>query len=116
VFYEVWRKPLMTVGGSHLISEVITTCGGENVFGGLAQLTPTIGAEALIAAKPQAIIGGAGDAEAWLREARKQALAPLKGVPIFYVDPDLVQRPTPRILEGAKAVCSALEQVRARRG
>ena len=116
VFYEVWRKPLMTVGGLHLISEVITTCGGENVFAGLAQLTPMIGTEALIAAKPQAIIGGTGDAEAWLREARKQALSPLKGVPIFYVDPDLVQRPTPRILEGARAVCSALEQVRARRG
>ena len=118
VFYEVWRKPPMTVGGTHLISEVISTCGGENVFAGLAQLTPTIGAEALIAAKPQAIIGGgsaSGSAEAYLREARQQALPPLKAVPIFYVEPDLVQRPTPRILEGAKAICSALEQVRERR-
>jgi iron complex transport system substrate-binding protein len=118
VFYEVWRKPLMTVGGTHLISEIISTCGGENVFSGLAQLTPTIGAEALIAAKPQAIIGGgsaSGSAEAYLREAREQALLPLKGVPVFYVDPDLVQRPTPRILEGAKAICSALEQVREKR-
>jgi iron complex transport system substrate-binding protein len=115
VFYEVWRKPIMTVGGSHLISEVVTTCGGENVFASLEQLTPTIGAEALIAAKPQAIIGGAGPAEAWLREWRAQALGPLKAVPVFYVDPDLVQRPTPRILEGTRAVCSALEQVRERR-
>jgi iron complex transport system substrate-binding protein len=118
VFYEVWRKPLMTVGGSHLISEVIATCGGENVFAGLAQLTPVIGLEALIAARPQAIIGGSSasaGAEAWLREAREQALPPLKGVPVFHVDPDLVQRPTPRILEGAKAVCEALEQVRAKR-
>ena len=115
VFYEVWRKPLMTVGGTHLISEVITACGGENVFGDLAQLSPTIGAEALIAAKPEAVIGGTGSAETWLREARERALAPLKGVPVFYVNPDLLQRPTPRIVEGARAVCSALEQVRARR-
>ncbi len=115
VFYEVWRKPLMTVNGAHLISDVITTCGGENVFADFAQLTPTIDAEALIAAKPQAILGGGGDAEKWLRERRERALAPLKPVPVFYVDPDLVQRPTPRILEGARAVCSALEQVRARR-
>jgi iron complex transport system substrate-binding protein len=114
VFYEVWRKPLMTVGGTHLINEVITTCGGENVFASLAQLAPTIGMEALMAAKPQAIVGGAGNAEAWLREARG-AYAVLKAVPLFYVDPDLLQRPTPRILEGARAVCSALEQVRARR-
>jgi iron complex transport system substrate-binding protein len=118
VFYEVWRKPLMTVGGSHLISEVITTCGGENVFAGLAQLTPVIGLEALIAARPQAIIGGgsaSGSAEAWLREAREQALPPLKSVPVFYVEPDLLQRPTPRILDAAKAICSALEQVREKR-
>jgi len=114
-FYEVWRKPFMTVNGAHLISEVIQTCGGENVFAGLAQLTPTIDAEALIAAKPQAIIGGTGSAETWLREWRAQALAPLKAVPVFYVDPDLLQRSTPRILEGARAVCSALEQARARR-
>lgn len=117
LFYEVWRKPLMTVGGAHLISDVITMCGGENVFAGRAQLTPTIGPEALIAAKPQAVIGGArpGAGAAWLREWREQALAPLRALPVFYVDPDLLQRPAPRILEGAKAVCSALEQVRERR-
>jgi iron complex transport system substrate-binding protein len=114
VFYEVSRRPLMTVGGTHLISEVITTCGGENAFASLAPLAPAIGMEALIAARPRAIIGGAGSAETWLRDAR-EAYAALRGVPVFYVNPDLLQRPTPRILEGAKAVCSALEQVRARR-
>ena len=68
-------------------------------------------------ARPQAVIGGArpGAGEAWLREWREQALAPLRALPVFYVDPDLLQRPAPRILEGAKAVCAALEQVRARR-
>jgi len=31
---------------------------------------------------------------------------------VRYIDPDLIQRQTPRIVEGAKAVCAALEKVR----
>lgn len=114
VFYEVWRRPLMTVGGPHLISEVMALCGGENVFGQLTQLTPTVGLEALLAAKPGVVLGGSrpgGDPD-YARRWREQALAPLRSLPVFYLDPDLIQRSTPRILEGAKAVCAALESAR----
>ena len=34
-FYEIWKQPLMTVGGGQIISSVIRLCGGENVFGTL---------------------------------------------------------------------------------
>jgi iron complex transport system substrate-binding protein len=114
VFYAVWRKPLMTVNGAHLISDVIALCGGENVFAGVRQLTPAVTLEAVIAAQPQVVlggsdsIGGAGYAAEW----RAAAPAPLRELPVFYVNPDLIQRPTRRIAEGAKVVCAALEQVR----
>ena len=36
LFYQVWDKPLITINGSHLISDVIRLCGGENVFADLA--------------------------------------------------------------------------------
>lgn len=114
VFYEIWRKPLMTVSGAHLISDVIALCGGENVFADISQLTPAVSLEAFIAAKPEAILGGSrpGGDEAYALEWRAQALEPVRALPVFYVDPDFMQRQTPRILEGAKAVCSALESVR----
>lgn len=32
VFYQIWNKPIMTINGNHLISDIIDLCGGENVF------------------------------------------------------------------------------------
>src|SRR5690606_16979902 len=58
VFYEVWRRPLTTVNGAHFISRVIELCGGFNVFADARTPTPVVTAEALIAARPEAVIGG----------------------------------------------------------
>jgi iron complex transport system substrate-binding protein len=113
-FYMIWRKPLLTVGGAHVISDVIELCGGVNVFAGLRQLTPPVTLEAVIAAKPQAILGGSDPVggDTYAAEWRTRAPGPLQKLPVFYVNPDLIQRPGPRIAEGARAVCDALEQVR----
>ena len=117
VFYAIWARPFMTVSGAHTISDVVTSCGGENVFADVSQLTPTVSLEAIIAARPEAILGGgsAGGERAFIGEWREAAPQPLRDVPAFYIDPDSIQRQTPRILEGARAVCAALEQVRNRR-
>jgi iron complex transport system substrate-binding protein len=34
---------------------------------------------------------------------------------LFYVNGDLINRPTPRVLEGAALLCEAMEGVRGRR-
>ncbi len=114
VFYEVWHRPLITVNGAHMISDVIALCGGENVFASAPQLTPTVSPEAVAAARPDVILGGsrASGREAFFREWGDAGMAVLRGVPAFYVDPDFIQRQTPRILEGARAVCAHLEKVR----
>ncbi|HKA45353.1 MAG TPA: cobalamin-binding protein [Burkholderiales bacterium] len=114
VFYQIWHKPLLTVNGAHMISDVITLCGGENVFSDLSQLTPAVSPEALIAAKPEVILGGgsADGAREFAERWRASALAPLRELPAQYINPDVIQRQTPRILDGARAVCAALERVR----
>ncbi|MBI2296868.1 MAG: cobalamin-binding protein [Betaproteobacteria bacterium] len=114
VFYEVWHRPLITVNGAHVISDVIALCGGENVFAAAPTLTPAVSLEAVLAARPEVILGGTrpGGDERFAREWREGPIAALRALPVFYVDPDLIQRQTPRVLEGARAVCSALEQVR----
>ena len=117
VFYQIWHSPLLTVSGAHMISDVLALCGGENVFADLPQLTPQVSLEALVAAKPEAILGG-GSADGEKEFAgrwRATAVAPLRELPVYYVHPDLIQRQTPRILEGARAVCAALDQVRINR-
>lgn len=117
VFYQIWHNPLLTVNGAHIISDVITLCGGENVFSDVSQLTPAVSLEAVIAARPEAILGGgsAGGEEQFAAHWREMAAQPLRQLPAYYVNPDLIQRQTPRIVEGARAVCAALEQVRSSR-
>lgn len=114
VFYQIWHAPLLTVNGAHIISDVIALCGGENVFADVAQLTPTISLEAVIAARPEVVLGGgsASGEKAFVSQWRESAISPLRSLPVFYIDPDLIQRQTPRIVDGAKAVCAALDRVR----
>jgi iron complex transport system substrate-binding protein len=118
VFYQVWNKPLMTVNDSHLIGQVIRLCGGRNVFAELPRQIPRIDIEAVLSANPQAILaGGMGEENRyWLTEW--QAYPGLQAVQqgnLFFIPPSLVQRPTPRLLEGARLLCESLETSRARR-
>lgn len=112
--YEVWHRPLITVSGRHMISDVITLCGGKNVFADAPGLTPSVSLEAVVAAGAEVILGGAraGSEADFRREWRQAPVAVLRSLPVFYVDPDLIQRQTPRILEGAKTICAALDTVR----
>jgi iron complex transport system substrate-binding protein len=116
VFYEIWPAPLMTVNGRHVISEIIDLCGGINVFGGLRPLTPEVSREALLAARPEVALGGSSAETATTFAARWAGLPPpLSMMPAHHIAPDLIQRPTPRLLEGARQVCMHLDAVRAAR-
>jgi iron complex transport system substrate-binding protein len=115
VFYQIWDKPLMTISNEHLITRVMELCGGRNVFGDLPTLTPHLDVEGVLVANPQAIVAsGMGEARPdWLDHWRRWPdLTAVKNGHLFFVPPDFLQRPTPRILDGAQQMCEALEQVR----
>lgn len=115
VFFQIWNRPLMTVNGSHLISDVIKLCGGKNVFAEVPALALEVNNEAVMVADPQVIIvSSAGERRApWLDEWRRlPQLQAVKKGRLFSVRPDLITRPTPRILEGARLICGQLDQVR----
>ncbi len=118
VFYQVWDRPLMTVNGAHLISKVIRLCGGENVFAALPVIAPPIDREAVLRADPEVIIASGSDERrpAWLDDwnAFSQLTAVKRGN-LHAVPPQLMQRHTPRILEGAERLCALFDQARARR-
>ncbi|HSN40808.1 MAG TPA: cobalamin-binding protein [Burkholderiales bacterium] len=117
VFYEIWSRPLLTVNRRHMISDVMTLCGGRNVFAEAPVLTPVVSVEAVLAAQPEAILGGGSAAEAgrFAAQWRESPVEALRKVPVFYVEPDIIQRQTPRIVEGAEAICKDLESVRRNR-
>lgn len=113
VFYEIWDRPLMTVNRTHLISEVISLCGGSNVFGDLRPLTPEVTREALLAARPEVVLGGSSADTPAAFAARWAALPPpFNNWPVRHLPADLMQRPTPRILDGARQVCAHLDGIR----
>jgi iron complex transport system substrate-binding protein len=115
VFYEIWHEPLMTVNGAHMISEVVELCGGTNLFSSAASLTPAVSLEALLGRQPEVIVGGrsgeSADHFAALWSGYRQ-FAGLRDIATIYINPDVMQRQTPRILQGARELCEGLEKVR----
>jgi iron complex transport system substrate-binding protein len=115
LFYEIWNQPLMTVGGTHIISSAMALCGGRNVFAALSQPAAAVELEAVIRANPAAIVAsGMGEERPeWLDDWRRwpQLQAVQQGHLIF-IPPDLLQRHTPRILDGTAMLCAALDRVR----
>ncbi|HXZ07166.1 MAG TPA: cobalamin-binding protein [Paraburkholderia sp.] len=122
VFYQVWDEPLMTLNGEHMISDVIALCGGRNVFAKLVPLVPTVSTEAVLAANPEAIVTASPGATApdrllpqldkWRAWPRLTAVARNN---LFAIDGDLINRPAPRLAQGAALLCQDLEIARSRR-
>jgi iron complex transport system substrate-binding protein len=117
-FYQIWKQPLMTVGGAQVISDAIRLCGGENVFADLKPLAPKVTIEAVLAADPEVIVAsGMGESRPeWLDDWRQwKTMTAVKRDNLFFVQPDIIQRHTPRLVEGAARLCAHLETARGRR-
>lgn len=115
VFYQIWPSPLMTLNHAHLVSQALSLCGADNIFGTLPQLVPTVGIEAVINADPEAIFisderTDAGDM--WQRFTQLQAVQKKN---IFSVNGTLMNRAGPRLLQGTAQLCEQLESARQRR-
>lgn len=115
VFYQIWHEPLQTVNGEHLISQVLQLCGGRNLFAEARSLAPRISVESVLVGNPDAIVsGGMGEAKPeWLDDWRRYpSLSAVSSDALLYVNPDLIQRPTARILTGARRLCRQFQTLR----
>lgn len=115
VFIEVDDRPLYTVNGRQIISEIVELCGGRNVFADLNELAPAIGIEAVIAANPQAIISTddtVPDAAAtWQRWRHIEAV---RTGNVYTLRSDDIARATTRLTVAAESVCRTLDTARQR--
>lgn len=115
VFFEIWHEPLVTVSDAHLIGDLVAHCGGTNVFGGLALLTPRIARESLYAADPDAVISSVSNGARDGARALWRDLPQLRAVRedrVYAVDPSLLHRQGPRVLDGFHAICASLDLAR----
>ena len=103
VFYQVSALPLYTLGSRHVINEVLALCGLENLFADLDIEAAVVDLEAVLARQPDWIIiseeyGNRTRANPW--QARDFPARRL-----LTLDPGVLIRPTPRILEGVDLLC-----------
>ena len=110
VFYEVWHDPMITAGGPSFISDLIHQAGGRNIFVELTVETPHVNVESVIRAKPELIViplerrnitDRRNFWEKWLGRGNVRFTA---------INPDLLHRPGPRLLDGLELLQQALQE------
>ncbi len=115
VFIEVDDRPLYTVNGKQIISEIVELCGGRNVFADLQIWAPAISIESVIAKNPQAIISSDDTvpdaAAAWSRWRHIDAV---RAGNVYTLRSDDIARATTRLTVAAEAVCRTLDTARQR--
>lgn len=112
VFYQVWDRPLMTVGGTHWISDALALCGARNVFADLRAASPVVSREAVLGRAPKLIIGGSDAPDPRRPWQRFASLPAVKNQAFVRVNADRLHRPTPRLIEGVAELCAAVAPYR----
>lgn len=113
VFYQVAQRPLFTIGRKQVISEVVSLCGGINIFADLDSLAPVVSMETVLLRNPQVILsartGSANPLDIWLDYP---AVAAVRLENLYLVDASLLARAGLRLADGAAQVCRLLDQAR----
>ena len=104
------------MSGSTLISELISACGGDNIFKDLSELAPTVDVEAVIDRDPELMLAStdAGD-DAFAEWERWPGMAANKLGNLFLLPADEIGRATTRVIVAGNAMCVALQQARINR-
>jgi iron complex transport system substrate-binding protein len=114
VFYQLGSYSLLTINKESWIHQVIRLCGGRNVFANAKTITPEIGWEAVLQSNPDVIITDSTRADWKKRWFVWEQMTAVKEGFLFAVPPDLIDRASPRLLEGARQICEYLQAARER--
>ena len=115
-FFQISARPLYTINRTHFISEIISLCGGRNVFDDLGEMAPSVSVEAVLDRDPEVMLAGTnlGD-DAFGEWARWPGLAANRYGNQFLLPDETIGRPAPRLALAARSVCIALDQARRNR-
>jgi vitamin B12 transport system substrate-binding protein len=106
VFYQVWDRPLYTIGGQQIISDALSVCGARNVFADQALPAPQVSIEAVLARNPQVILAARqAQLDAW--KAWPQIAAVAQGRLLRVMDNGL-ERPSAQMVAATAALCALI--------
>lgn len=113
VFVQIWSDPLITITDRDIIGDAIAACGGVNVAAALPGAAPRIDVERVLAAAPRLVVA-TDSPDSAARWRRLGVLRPEGPARFAHLDPVVLQRPGPRILEAVEALCREIDAARER--
>ncbi|KKX68207.1 cobalamin-binding protein [Pseudomonas putida] len=106
VFYQVWDRPLYTVGGGQIISAALEVCGAQNMFSDQTIPAPQISVEAVLQRDPEVILAGdQAQLDAW--KLWPQVAAVRQGQLRLVPDKGL-ERPSGQMVEATAKLCQLI--------
>jgi vitamin B12 transport system substrate-binding protein len=113
VFYQLWSTPLMTVSKGSWIEHIIGACNGANVFYEAASEYPQISIENVLLTDAEVILQSQDEGNVMgVNWSQWPELPAVKNKHIYQLDADVLHRASPRVLQGIKLVCEALDKAR----
>jgi iron complex transport system substrate-binding protein len=115
VLYQIWDRPIYTIGGRHVISDALTQCGATNVFGDLSTAAPAVTREAAVLRDPELILASAppGAADEWLSEWRKfPALTAVRAGHLVKYTDERIDRMGPSVIAATAHLCEVIDTAR----
>lgn len=113
-FYQVWRQPLYSLHGGHLLSQALALCGADNILPAGKIAAPLVAPEFVVQANPHIILFGKDDAAAsrafWSRFPSMRAV---RDQHLLVVDDLRLARPGPVLLDAVEPLCRQLQPWRA---
>ena len=113
VFLQIGEAPIVTVGKGSFGDDLIRLSAGENIAGNDREMYPRLGMEEILKRSPEVIVISSmnprGDYEKAFREWERWKMIPaVKQGRIYLIDSDLIDRPSPRIIEGLEEMARLL--------
>jgi iron complex transport system substrate-binding protein len=113
VFIQIGDAPIVTVGKGSFADDLIRLAGGENIAGKEKEVYPRFGMEEILKRSPEVIVISSmnpkGDYQKILEEWNRWKTIPaVKNGRIHLIDSDLLDRPSPRIIDGLEELVRVL--------
>jgi iron complex transport system substrate-binding protein len=115
VLYQIWDRPIYTIGGRHVIADALATCGAVNLFGDLATAAPAVTREAAVLRDPQLIIasGPPDIARGWLAEWRAfPKLSAVRNGRLESFSDERMDRMGPSVIAATARLCEIVDRAR----
>ncbi len=113
VFLQIGEAPIVTVGKGSFGDDLIRLAGGDNVAGDEKKMYPRFGIEEILKRAPEVIVISSMNPKAdygkVLQEwSRWKTIPAVKDNRIHLIDSDLMDRPSPRIIDGLEEMARIL--------